>query len=99
MRVLPLTVNAGSSLTFSQATESGGTAPFTYSWTFGDGTTAVGQPEPLAYLCEPRQLHGDGHGDGRQQSLEQQLGRGDGQRRGADGQPERSPRRVRWVRR
>ena len=35
---LPVTVNAESSLTFSQATESGGTAPFTYTWNFGDGT-------------------------------------------------------------
>ena len=35
---LPVTVNAESSLTFSQATESGGTAPFAYTWNFGDGT-------------------------------------------------------------
>ena len=41
-----LTVNAESSLTFSQATETGGTAPFTYSWGFGDGTTQTGSLNP-----------------------------------------------------
>src|SRR5271157_3828864 len=42
----PVTVNAESSLTFSQATESGGTAPFTYSWNFGDGTNQSGTLNP-----------------------------------------------------
>src|SRR5262249_30286065 len=32
--------------TFSQATESGGTAPFTYLWTFGDGTQQTGSLNP-----------------------------------------------------
>jgi PKD repeat protein len=41
-----LTVNAESSLTFSQATETGGTAPLTYSWGFGDGTTQTGSLNP-----------------------------------------------------
>src|SRR5271157_1398970 len=42
----PVTVNAESSLTFSQATESGGTAPFTYTWSFGDGTNQSGSLNP-----------------------------------------------------
>jgi PKD repeat protein len=42
----PVTVNAESSLTFSQATEKGGTAPFDYSWTFGDGTNQTGSLNP-----------------------------------------------------
>ena len=42
----PFRVNAGSAATFSQATESGGTAPFTYSWNFGDGTTQSGSLNP-----------------------------------------------------
>ncbi len=41
-----LTVNAESSLTFSQATETGGTAPFIYSWNFDDGTTQSGSLNP-----------------------------------------------------
>ena len=49
----PFTVNAGSPLTFSQATESGGTAPFTYSWTFGDGTTASGSLNPSHTYANP----------------------------------------------
>ena len=48
-----LTVNAESSLTFSQATESGGTAPFTYSWNFGDGTTATGSLNPSHTYANP----------------------------------------------
>ena len=47
------TVNAGSSTTFSQATESGGTAPFTYSWTFGDGSTASGSLNPSHTYANP----------------------------------------------
>ena len=46
-------VNAGASTTFSQATESGGTAPFTYSWTFGDGTTASGSLNPSHTYANP----------------------------------------------
>ena len=34
-----LTANAGSAVTFSQATATG-TGPLTYAWNFGDGTTA-----------------------------------------------------------
>jgi len=49
-----LTVNAQSSLTFSQATESGGTAPFTYSWNFGDGTTPSGSLNPSHTYANPR---------------------------------------------
>jgi PKD repeat protein len=48
-----LTVNAGSSLTFSQATESGGAAPLTYSWAFGDGTTASGSLHPSHTYANP----------------------------------------------
>ncbi len=47
------TVNAGTSTTFSQATESGGTAPFTYSWTFGDGSTASGSLNPSHTYANP----------------------------------------------
>ena len=36
-----VTTNAGSSVTFAGAV-SGGTAPYTYSWNFGDGTTSAG---------------------------------------------------------
>ena len=86
-----LTVNAESSLTFSQATESGGTAPFTYSWNFGDGSPPSGSSEPLAHVCEPGQLHGDGDCHGRQQADRNQFGRGDGQRRGADGDVDMDP--------
>src|SRR5262249_40539533 len=49
----PLNVNAGSSLTFSQATESGGTAPFTYTWTFGDGTSQSGTLNPAHTYANP----------------------------------------------
>jgi len=49
----PLTVNAGSSVTFSQATESGGTAPFTYSWNFGDGTAQSGSLNPSHTYANP----------------------------------------------
>ena len=46
-------VNAESSLTFSQATETGGTAPFAYSWSFGDGTTAAGSLNPAHTYANP----------------------------------------------
>ena len=36
-----ITANAGSTVTFAGAV-SGGTAPYTYSWNFGDGTTSTG---------------------------------------------------------
>jgi len=36
-----VTTNAGSTVTFAGAV-SGGTAPYTYSWNFGDGTTSAG---------------------------------------------------------
>ena len=48
-----LTVNAESSLTFSQTTESGGTAPLSYSWNFGDGTTATGSLNPSHTYANP----------------------------------------------
>ena len=43
-------INAGASTTFSQATESGGTAPFTYGWTFGDGLDRQRLFESFAHL-------------------------------------------------
>ncbi len=46
-------INAGASTTFSQATESGGTAPFTYGWTFGDGSTASGSLNPSHTYANP----------------------------------------------
>ena len=49
----PLTVNAGSSLTFSQATESGGTAPFAYTWNFDDGTNQTGSLNPSHIYPNP----------------------------------------------
>ncbi len=48
-----LTVSAGSSLGFSQATETGGTAPFSYSWNFGDGSTATGSLNPSHTYADP----------------------------------------------
>lgn len=48
-----LTVNAAAPLTFSQATESGGTAPFTYNWTFGDGTQPSGGLNPSHTYLNP----------------------------------------------
>jgi PKD repeat protein len=49
----PITVNAGSSASFSQATESGGTAPFAYSWNFGDGTQQSGSLNPSHTYANP----------------------------------------------
>ncbi len=46
-------VNAGSSATFSQATESGGTAPFSYSWSFGDGSQSSGSLNPTHTYQNP----------------------------------------------
>ena len=48
-----LAVNAGSSLTFSQATESGGAAPLSYQWTFGDGTSGSGSLNPSHTYANP----------------------------------------------
>jgi len=42
----PVAVNAESSLTFSQATQTGGTATFAYTWNFGDGTNQTGSLNP-----------------------------------------------------
>ena len=81
-------VNAESSLTFSQATETGGTAPFAYSWSFGDGTTATCSLNP-AHRTRTRAVHGGCDGHRRQQADEHQLGGGDGQRRGPHGHPGR----------
>ena len=50
---LPITVNAGATVTFSQATESGGTAPVTYTWTFGDGTQQFGSLNPAHSYANP----------------------------------------------
>ena len=80
-----LTVNAESSLTFSQATETGGTAPFTYSWGFGDGTTQTGSLNPSHTYQNPGSYTASVTRHRRQQADQHQLGRGDGQRRGADG--------------
>ena len=49
----PITDNADTSVTFSQATETGGTAPFAYSWNFGDGTTATGSLNPSHTYMNP----------------------------------------------
>ena len=40
-------------MTFSQTTESGGTAPLSYSWNFGDGTTASGSLTPSHTYANP----------------------------------------------
>jgi len=42
----PVTVNAELTLTFSQATEIGGTAPFACTWNFGDGENQSGSVNP-----------------------------------------------------
>ena len=57
-----LTANAGSAVTFSQATATG-TAPLSYAWNFGDGTTARWRTQPDSHVPERGHLHGpvDGH--------------------------------------
>src|SRR5262249_8402177 len=42
----PLTATAGSPVSFSQASESGGAAPLSYRWSFGDGTQQTGSLNP-----------------------------------------------------
>jgi PKD repeat protein len=49
----PLVTNAGSSMAFSQATESAGAAPLSYLWTFGDGTNQSGSLNPSHTYANP----------------------------------------------
>ena len=46
------TVNAGATATFAGAV-SGGIAPYTYGWTFGDGGTSSGSPTPSYIYANP----------------------------------------------
>ena len=47
-----LTANAGTAVTFSQATATG-TGPLTYAWNFGDGSTASGSLNPTHAYQNP----------------------------------------------
>ncbi len=44
--------NAGATATFA-GTVSGGTAPYSYGWTFGDGATSSGSPTPSHVYANP----------------------------------------------
>ena len=46
------TANAGASDTFAGSV-SGGTAPYSYGWTFGDGSTSSGSPTPSHVYANP----------------------------------------------
>ena len=46
------TTNAGTTVTFAGSV-SGGIAPYTYGWTFGDGTTSSGSPTPTHVYANP----------------------------------------------
>ncbi|HEV2119762.1 MAG TPA: PKD domain-containing protein [Candidatus Bathyarchaeia archaeon] len=44
----PATITPGAAASFT-ATTTGGTAPYTYAWTFGDGATGTGNPASHSY--------------------------------------------------